>query len=94
MVQLYENSLWKKPGLGDHAVGGIIPGHPPMKNISNDPNQWNHMHIRCVANQITVSIHDEIVHQADLNKCADGKRSKHGGFAFQDHGYAVLLNNI
>ena len=47
------------------------------------------MHIRGVSNQITVSIHDEIVHQADLNKCADGKRSKHGGFAFQDHGSAV-----
>ena len=52
------------------------------------------MHIRCVANQITVSIHDEIVHQADLNKCTDGKRSKHGGFAFQDHGYAVWIKNV
>ena len=52
------------------------------------------MHIRCVANQITVSIHDKIVHQADLNKDADGKRSKHGGFAFQDHGSAVSLNSI
>tara|TARA_Y100000385_G_scaffold1211_1_gene1296 strand:+ start:112 stop:765 length:654 start_codon:yes stop_codon:yes gene_type:complete len=93
-VQLYENSLWKKPELGDHAAGGIIPGYPPTKNVSNDPNQWNHMHIRCVNNQITVSINDEIVNQADLNKGAAGKRSKHGGFAFQDHGYAVWIKNV
>ena len=52
------------------------------------------MHIRCVNNQITVSINDEIVNQADLNKGAAGKRSKHGGFAFQDHGYAVWIKNV
>ena len=81
-VQLYENSLWKKPELGDHAAGGINPGEPPTKNVLHDLNQWNHMHIRCLDNQINVSINNEIVTQADLNKGAAGKRSEHGGFAF------------
>jgi hypothetical protein len=40
------------------------------------------MHIRCLDNQINVSINNEIVTQADLNKGAAGKRSEHGGFAF------------
>ena len=93
-VQLYENSLWSKPELGDHAAGGIIPGHAPKKNASKPAQQWNHMHVRCIDNQITVSINGEVVNRADLNEAAAGKRSAHGGFAFQDHGYAVWLKNI
>ncbi|MBT3211350.1 MAG: DUF1080 domain-containing protein [Planctomycetaceae bacterium] len=62
-----------------------LPDHPPTKNVSNNPNQWNHMHIRCVANQITVSVNDEIMNQNDLNNGAAGRRSKYEGFAFQDH---------
>ena len=71
----------KKPDLGDLAAGGIIPGHPPTEDVSNDPNQWNRIHIRCVDNQISVSINNETVTQADLNKGAASKRSDHGGFA-------------
>ena len=93
-VQLYENSLWSKPEFGDHTAGGIIPGHAPTKNASKPAKHWNHMHIRCVDNQITVSINDEVVNQANLNEGAAGKRSSHGGFAFQDHGYAVWIKNI
>jgi hypothetical protein len=93
-VQLYENSLWSKPELGDHAAGGIIPGHAPKKNTSKPAQQWNHMHVLCVDNQITVSINGEVVNRADLNEAAAGKRSGYGGFAFQDHGYAVWLKNI
>jgi len=93
-VQLYENSLWSKPELGDHAAGGIIPGHAPKKNVSHSAQEWNHMHIRCVDNQITVSINGEVVNQANLNEGNAGKRSTHGGFAFQDHGYAVWLKDI
>ena len=52
------------------------------------------MHIRCVDNQITVSINGEVVNQANLNEGNAGKRSARGGFAFQDHGYAVWLKNI
>ena len=93
-VQLYENTLWSKPELGDHAAGGIIPGHAPKENASKPAQQWNHMHVLCVDNQITVSINGEVVNRADLNEAAAGKRSAHGGFAFQDHGYAVWLKNI
>ena len=49
------------------------------------------MHIRFVDNQVNVFINNEIVNQANLNKGAAGKRSEHGGFAFQDHGYAVWI---
>ena len=52
------------------------------------------MHIQSVSNQITVSINGENVSQADLNKDATDKRSKHGCFAFQDHEYAVWLKNV
>ena len=52
------------------------------------------MHIRGVSNQITVSINGETVNQADLNKDATDKRSKHGCFAFQDHEYAVWIKNV
>ena len=93
-VQLYENSLWSKPEFGDHTAGGIIPGHAPTKNASRPAKHWNHMHIRCVNNRITVSINDEVVNQANLNEGATGKRSSHGGFAFQDHGYAVWIKNV
>jgi hypothetical protein len=93
-VQLYENSLWSKPEFGDHTAGGIIPGHAPTKNASKPAKQWNHMHIRCVDNQITVSINNEVVNQANLNEGVAGKRSSHGGFAFQDHGYAVWIKDI
>ena len=93
-VQLFENSLWLKPELGDHAAGGIIPGHAPTKNASKQAKQWNHMHIRCIDNQITVSINDEVVNQVNLNEGAAGQRSRRGGFAFQDHGYAVWLKNV
>ena len=52
------------------------------------------MHIRCVDNQITVSINGKMVNEANLNEGNAGKRSTHGGFAFQDHGYAVWLKDI
>ena len=52
------------------------------------------MHIRCVDNQINVFINNEIVNQANLTKGAAGRRSEHGGFAFQDHEYAVWIKNV
>ena len=52
------------------------------------------MHVRCINNQITVSINGEVVNRADLNEDAASQRSAYGGFAFQDHGYAVWLKNI
>ena len=61
---------------------GLTPVNHQQKNVLHDLNQWNHMHIRCLDNQINVSINNEIVTQADLNKGAASKRSDHGGFAF------------
>ena len=72
---------------------GLTPVNHQQKNVLHDLNQWNHMHIRCVSNQITVSINDEIVNRDDLNKGATDKRLKHRVFAFQDHAYAVWLKH-
>ena len=59
-VQIFENSAWPegKP-LGDHAAGGIIPGHPPTKDACKPGVTWNKYYIRCVDNQITVTINGD-----------------------------------
>ncbi|QDT63146.1 3-keto-disaccharide hydrolase [Calycomorphotria hydatis] len=93
-VQLFENSKWNKPKLGDHVAGGVIPGHAPTKDAGKAPGEWNHFLIRCVDNQLTVTLNGEVVNQVNLNEGRAGERSKFGGFAFQDHGFAVSLKNI
>ena len=94
-VQIYENSRWRKgKPLGDHAAGGVIPGHPPTKDACRPVPEWNTFHIRCVGNQLTVKLNGETINQVDLNKGRTARRSKSGGFAFQDHGYAVWLRNL
>jgi hypothetical protein len=93
-VQIYENSLWTKPDLGDHAAGGVIPGHAPTKNACRPAGEWNLMRLRCVGNQLTVTLNDEVVNRVDLNQGPTAKRSTSGGFAFQDHGFEVWLRNI
>lgn len=93
-VQIYENSKWTKPELGDHAAGGVIPGHAPTKDACKPYGEWNTMNVKCVANQLTVTLNGEIVNQIDLNQGKTAARSKIGGFAFQDHGYAISLRNI
>ena len=93
-VQLFENSKWKKPKLGDHAAGGIIPGHAPSKDACNPVGEWNKIHLKCVDNKIVVTLNGEVVNEVDLSQGKSAKRSKIGGFAFQDHGHAVWLRKI
>lgn len=94
-VQIFENSEWPegKP-LGDHAAGGIIPGHPPTKDACKPGVTWNKYLIRCIGNQLTVTINGVVVNKVDLNKGPTAKRSNTGGFAFQDHGHPVWVRNI
>lgn len=93
-VQIYENSKWTKPELGDHAAGGIIPGHAPTKDACKPYGEWNTMNVKCVDNQLTVTLNGQIVNEVDLNKGKTASRSKVGGFAFQDHGHPVWLKDI
>jgi len=94
-VQIFENSAWPKgKPLGDHAAGGIIPGHPPTKDACKPGVTWNKYHIRCIDNQLTVTINGTVVNTVDLNKGPTATRSKTGGFAFQDHGHPVWIRNV
>lgn len=93
-VQLYENSKWTKPKLGDHAAGGIIPGHAPTKDACKPVGEWNKMNLKCVDNKIIVTLNGQVVNEVNLSEGKSAKRSKIGGFAFQDHGHAVWLRNI
>lgn len=94
-VQLFNNNVWPegKP-FNDHAAGGIIPGVTPSKDACNPTGEWDHYDIRCVDNQITVKINGEVVTEADLNGPKYAERSKEGGFAFQDHGWAVWVKDV
>ncbi len=94
-VQLFNNNEWPKDKpYNDHAAGGIIPSKPPTKDACNPTGEWDHYDIRCVDNQMTVKINGVVVNEVDLNEKAFAERSKEGGFAFQDHGYAVWLKDI
>ncbi|MBN2450108.1 MAG: DUF1080 domain-containing protein [Lentisphaeria bacterium] len=94
-VQIFENSKWPKAKpLGDHAAGGVIPGHPPTSDACRPVPEWNTFRIRCVGNQLTVTLNDTVVNQVDLSQGPSAKRATSGGFAFQDHGYALWLRNI
>lgn len=94
-VQIFENSAWPegKP-LGDHAAGGIIPGHAPAKDACKPGVTWNKYHVRCVGNVITVTINGTVVNKVDLSKGRTAERSNTGGFAFQDHGHPVWIRHL
>jgi len=94
-VQIFENSEWPegKP-LGDHAAGGIIPGHAPTKDTCKPGVVFNKYHIRCVDNKITVKLNREVVNEVDLSEGPSAKRSKTGGFAFQNHGHEVWVKSV
>lgn len=94
-VQIFENSEWPKDKpLGDHAAGGIIPGHAPTKDACKPGVVFNKYEIRCVDNQITVKINGELVNKVNLSEGPSAKRSKTGGFAFQNHGHEVWVKNV
>lgn len=93
-VQIYENSKWTKPELGDHAAGGIIPGHAPTKDACKPYGEWNKMHLKCVDNKIVVTLNGQVVNEVNLSEGKTAERSKIGGFAFQDHGFETSIRNI
>ena len=92
-VQIYKRWPERKK-LDDHTAGGVIPGHPPTEDACKPQGEWNLMQIRCVENLITVTLNGKVVNVVNLNEGRAGKRSKKGGFAFQDHGFALWLRNV
>ena len=94
-VQIFENSEWPEgKKLGDHAAGGIIPGHAPTKDACKPGVDFNKYQILCVDNKVTVKLNGEVVNEVNLSEGPSAKRSKTGGFAFQNHGHEVWVKNV
>ena len=85
--------------LNNHDAGGIIPGPPPTTNAANPAGEWNHFHIRCQGNDLTVTLNGEVVNQIKLDhlQLTNGniiERPDHGSIGFQDIAKPLLLRNI
>ncbi len=94
-VQIYDSASWpaNKP-LNDHDSGGIIPRVPPTKRAAKPAGEWNHFHIVCRDDQLTVTLNGEVVNVVDLNQNPLSSRPKAGYLGFQDHGLPLSLRNI
>jgi len=94
-VQIYDSASWPadKP-LNDHDSGGIIPRIPPTKRSAKPAGEWNHFHITCRANQLTVILNGEVVNVVDLTQDPLASRPATGYLGFQDHGLPLSLRNI
>lgn len=94
-VQIYDSASWgpEKP-LNDHDSGGLIPGVPPTKRSAKPAGEWNHFHITCKADKLTVKLNGEVVNEVDLTKGALASRPKKGPIGFQDHGLPLSVRNI
>jgi hypothetical protein len=94
-VQIYD-SAGKKEGqkLTDHDSGGIIPGIPPTKNAAKPAGEWNHFHITCKNDKLTVVLNGVTVNEVDLTKRPLNSRPATGYIGFQDHGLPLELRNI
>ena len=85
--------------LGNHDAGGIIPGPPPTANAAKPAGEWNHFHIRCQGNDLTVTLNGKVVNEVKLDhlQLTNGKiidRPNHGSIGFQDIAKPLLLRNL
>ncbi len=94
-VQIYDSHPKGPEGkLNDHDSGGIIPGVPPIKNAAKPAGEWNHFHITCIGNKLTVKLNDVVVNEVDISQGALGSRKPTGFIGFQDHGLPLGLRKI
>lgn len=94
-VQIYDS--YGKPAdkkLTDHDSGGVIPGIPPTKNAAKPAGEWNHFHITCQGNDVTVKLNGEVVNEFSLNHPRLKDRPESGFIGFQDHALPLALRNI
>lgn len=94
-VQIYDSASWgpEKP-LNDHDSGGIIPRVPPTKRAAKPAGEWNHFHIVCRDDRLTVTLNGTVVNTVDLAKEPLSQRPRTGSIGFQDHGLPLSLRNI
>ena len=94
-VQIYDSyGKGSSQSLTDHDSGGIIPGVPPSKNVAKPAGQWNHFHILCEGDQLTVKLNGEVVNEVDLSQPKFKGRPDSGFIGFQDHAFPLALRNI
>lgn len=94
-VQIYDSARKGKGAkLTDHDSGGIIPGIPPSKNTAKPAGEWNHFHIRCKGDKLTVKLNGEVVNEVDLNHPKLKNRPDSGYIGFQDHGLPLWLRKM
>ncbi|MFK7740334.1 MAG: DUF1080 domain-containing protein [Planctomycetota bacterium] len=92
-VQLFATEPGKKK-LTDHDAGGIIPGGPPSENAANPVGEWNHMHVRCEAGQILVTLNGRLVHTMPLDHKRIADRPAAGAIGFQDHSLPLEIRRL
>ncbi len=89
-IQILDSS--KTEGeLGHHDHGGLIRTQGPTKNMSKQPNEWNHMIIACKGNHLQEILNGEKVIDVQLNEGAMKDRPLTGYIGLQDHG---VPNNL
>ncbi len=97
-VQIYdshrESEGAKNRRLTDHDSGGIIPGIPPAKNAARPAGEWNHFHITCRGNDLTVKLNGVVVNEVKLDHPRLESRPKEGWIGFQDHALPLALRKI
>lgn len=59
---------------------GAIYGHlgPKKGKIVKKPGEWNHMHIKCAGQRITVTLNGEKVTEMDMSKWTSGSKNPDG----------------
>ncbi|MCZ6793781.1 MAG: DUF1080 domain-containing protein [Planctomycetota bacterium] len=94
-VQIYDShSKGKDRKLTDHDSGGIIPGIPPTRNTARPAGEWNHFHITCKGNDLTVRLNGEVANQVKLDHPRLKDRPGSGHVGFQDHALPLALRKI
>jgi hypothetical protein len=94
-VQIYDShSRGKDAKLSDHDSGGIIPGIPPTKNAAKPAGEWNHFHITCQGNKVTIVLNGEVVNDVPLDHPRIKDRPRSGAIGFQDHALPLWLRHI
>jgi len=106
----FEVAIDETQSEGYHATGAIYDLAATERNLSKPIGEWNHLHVVCDGDLISVKLNGTPVSELDLsqwsqpNKRPDGSatkfdysmrdRSRSGFIGLQDHGHPVWFKNI
>ncbi|MEM9366929.1 MAG: DUF1080 domain-containing protein [Planctomycetota bacterium] len=80
--------------LRDTDCGGLVDVKAPLSQACRPPGNWNHMRLRVLGSQVSVTLNDTLVLETQLKDVASDAEKRKGRIAIQDQGHLIEIRRM